>query len=309
MDGLRSWYAVPELQTWAQAMLVGISLAGLLLNGLVVYVVGKRQVLFTADGIFMALVGLFDMLACGFAFTASILRLGGWLSLSSAYFCTFDLFLFSTTTFASLLLTTALSATRYLVVVRRWEWNTKPFLAVALVYLCLLWIEIISKGLSNPLVLMPSGLYCMPYMHHDTATKIFLEAIYVALFLPCPIIILVSYSLVTLHYHRCLKQSAIDSAHELTKDIGQPRTLVKSLRKRYLRSHLRPLITLVLIIAGYLFSLFPEYAMSLSTLIVGTHRTSTMDCICFLAIFSLSIINPLFVLHINNDHLPQTPLL
>lgn len=306
MDPWRSWYAAPEIQEWAQALLVVMSLAGLLLNVLVVYVVGRRRAALTTDVIFMALVGSFDIVACSFALVTSLLRMSGAISHHDPDYCRFDLFLFSTTTFASLIMTSTLSAARYLVVVRNWNLTTRTCLVSTAAFLCLLWIETLGRGLSNPLIVMPSGLYCMPYTRDARGAKLVFEVMYCLLMVPCPVVILASYGLVTRHFHRHIKRTALSSANQLDREMAQPRILVKYMRKKYLRTHLSHLVKLMLVAAIYFVALLPEYTMSIATLLLGAKRTPAIDSVAFLAIFSLSLINPLFVLHINDNHLPRS---
>lgn len=303
-------YAAPELSVPTQMVFFLVAFAGLMLNLVVLFVVLlRRQTSHSSESILMMLVAGFDLVACAFSLLAEQLRIIGVLKIDNATYCYADLFLFSTSTFASLTMTCALSLVRYINVVWRRRISRVVAVGLSLLYLGFVWLVVVGRGVTSPLMLMPSGLYCMPYVQNPTGFGDFLETMYVVLFLPCPLVLMLSYALVTRHYYSVIKRNAQRSA---AMALAKAELSVASAlaHNSYVRAHLRNILELVLVVALYLASILPEFVMSICTLLAQTRRTNALDNYVFIAMFSLSVINPLFVLHLNsaaNPNLPLTP--
>ncbi|KAJ9059305.1 hypothetical protein DSO57_1003924 [Entomophthora muscae] len=297
---VRQMYEMPQLLWEAQVALAMIALWGALLNLCVIYCVVIRRVIpLRADTCLTLMIAVFDMVACVFSLSAEVLRLAGTLTLKTPVFCHLDLFLFGTSTFGSLAMTTVLSFIRYLNVVRGWRVEYKNCFTNALAFLGVVWIVILARGLSNPLVLMPSGLYCMPFAEKASGAKSILEVLYPLVILPCPFIIFISYGCIIRHYHQELRAKAAISVHQIATDLSHSRTLIQSLRNQFVRAHFKNITKLLLILLAYAICLLPEFTMSTLALLFKWYRPNWVDQVAFLAIFSLAIINPIIVLHIH----------
>ncbi|KAJ9087995.1 hypothetical protein DSO57_1027435 [Entomophthora muscae] len=281
--------------------LVCLSGLGLALNLLVLYMATWSSHALAIDTVAMMLVAVLDLVACLFIAVAQTMR---WCGVQVP--CMVDLMVFATASFGSLGMTAVLSGVRYASIVRGWQLDTRNGILGCLVVLGMIWMVVVSRGLLFRMEVMPSGFYCMPIPEYGNDWYVLLDVIYNSLLFPCPVVIVVCYVLVTCHYCTLAR-------HDGSSAFPQPMTWSKQLAFYYRRITYK----LVLIVVAYSISIFPEYFLSFLSLITQFQRTYTQDVIAFLLIFSLSIINPFFILHLHKGsrskahrimkNLPATP--
>lgn len=293
-----------HLNTWSETLLVIISILGLISNVVVLKIVfcPRTRSPLEADSILMIMIAIFDVIACCFALVTQFLRWGQIISyLEPLPWCYYDLIIFSTSTFATLALTSALSLVRYLVIVRGWDISWRRSLQMGIILILAVWFVILYRGLENPLLPMPSGLYCMPHAPLSAAPigQIIVDILYSTLVLPFPFLIISCYALVTLHYHRLVDQGSRAVLHQSDGLVYSP-SQMQSVVSQFTKTQRRNTIKLVLIIVAYVLAIGPEYIFSFLNLAIGYNRSANQDCLCFLCLFSISLINPLFVLNLHH---------
>lgn len=274
---------------WTVKPLVGLdaamfvlSLAGMAINGLLLYVTYAYCRAKAIDITLIQIIALLDSWICSFMVFSIALRYGVGSSVldTRGWWCRMSAIAYSGFVLQVLVCAALLALVRYLAIVRGVRINNRGFLT--LLYTVVAGVSVLFSVLAFNCesVLPPSGLYCTPRFTGPSVVARAGGYITLGLLAFSLVTIPASYLCITLHYQR----------------------VMRGLKESYSLWRLqRSLYSLVLVVVCYTATILPEFVLVALSATRVVERSNVADGIVILMLTSITLVNPLFSLLLHND--------
>ncbi|KAI9296530.1 hypothetical protein K502DRAFT_167603 [Neoconidiobolus thromboides FSU 785] len=267
-----------------------IAILSFALNTVIAYLtLFNRNKFLAIDSILISIIAILDSIGSLFLIITQIIKwsIGDEITTTSI-FCNFSLLIFISATFISIIVTGILSLVRYLIIVKNYHISNKRFVIIITISLVLLYSIICVAAFTTNLILMPSGIYCLPG-NRNTITIKFFNFMILFFVIPTVFLIPICYLLVLNHYRKL-----IDSLNTGIETIAYK----KSIKKRFFDS---TILKFLIVIIFYLICLCPEFILFLYTTFTQQPRLGLADGIVMLFLFSVTLVNGIFVVTLHEE--------
>lgn len=259
--------------------MAAIGVVAVALNLFLLRILGQEK--FTIDGGLMMLIATSDLALGAFVVFSVSLRHADAARHAGFGMCLASSVVFNAATVVTPVLVAQLSMVRYLAIVRG-QHVSRGYVGVSLLAMGLVWCLFLWRGLTSPLVLLPSGIACTPrYWGRRVADKLFGLPI-LAIALPSLVATPVCYYRIMAHYWAMLSFDGHGA----------------QLAKRQLR---RQASYIALFMVAYAVAFLPKLAHVLLTTAFAYRRTALADGLVMSLLFTITVTNALFTLLLHED--------
>ncbi|KAJ9066897.1 hypothetical protein DSO57_1020681 [Entomophthora muscae] len=262
-----------------RVLAVMLAVPSLALNGLVILALLRRGTGWAIDVQLMFLIGVLDTMCAMFVFVLQIAQKAtGSLLIDQPVWCTLSAIMCEATVVSAVVLAAMLSMARYLAIVRGRSLATGRWMLGGISAAVVVWLVVYVISLVDEPQAMPSKLYCFPLRLDFSAPRMLFFVLFLLIvLLPSLMVVGGCYSMLLLHLRRLVSYGEPSA--------GRGRLFLK----------------IILVLFSYCLALLPELALLFKEAASKVPRTPGEDATVTLLLFSLTIVNAVFVLALHHE--------
>ncbi|KAI0226312.1 hypothetical protein L0F63_003231 [Massospora cicadina] len=262
-----------------RVLTVMLAVPSLGLNGLVLSGLLRRRTGWAIDVQLMFLIAVLDTMCGLFVMVLQISQnVRGETLIEYSGWCTLSVVMCEATVVSAVVLTAMLSLARYLAIVRGCSLRTGRWMVGGIVAIVIIWVVVYMVSLLDQPQAMPSMLYCFPLRSDFKSPGMMAYVLFLLLTLmPSLLVVGVCYCLLLIHLRRLINYGE--------PALGRGRLIIK----------------IILIVAAYGLTLLPELCLLFKEATSMIPRTPGEDAFVTLLLFSITIVNAIFVLALHHE--------